>query len=93
MRERDLLHAVMTGAAWLGWLCIHQFDSRRSQPGFPDCLCVRDGRVVALEFKTEKGRVRPEQQAWLDALSQVPGVVARVVRPADLDEIIEEVLR
>ena len=50
MRERDLQHAVMTGAAWLGWLCIHQFDSRRSQPGFPDCLCVRDGRVVALEF-------------------------------------------
>ena len=93
MREADLMATVVQAARYLGYAVYHTADSRRSQPGFPDLTLVRDGRLVFLELKTEKGRVRPEQEIWLEMLAEVPGVVARVVRPADLDEIIEEVLR
>lgn len=93
MREADLQAMVVQAARYLGWTVYHTHDSRRSEPGFPDLTLVRAGRLAFVELKTARGRVRPEQAAWLALLAEVPGVVARVVRPADLDEIIEEVLR
>lgn len=87
--ERGVLATVTEAAAAAGWLCFHDFDSRRNVAGFPDLVCVRDGRLVFLELKTEKGRVRPEQQVWLAALSQVPGVVAMVARPSQWDDVLE----
>ena len=93
MRERDWQAMVTAAAQHLGYLAYHTHDARRSQPGYPDLCLVRGERLVFLELKTEKGRVRPEQEIWLEMLAEVPGVGARVVRPADLDEIIEEVLR
>jgi len=89
VRERDLQETLVAAARYLGWASYHTYDSRRSQAGFPDLTLVRDGRLVFLELKTEKGRLRPEQQTWLDALAEVPGVVARVVRPADLDDVLD----
>lgn len=55
--------------------------------GFPDLVLVGHGRLVFAELKTATGKVTPDQQAWLDALDAVPGVVARVFRPDDLDEL------
>ena len=89
MRERDWQAMVTAAAQHLGYLAYHTHDARRSQPGYPDLCLVRGERLVFLELKTEKGRVRPEQQVWLDALSQVPGVVAMVARPSQWDEILE----
>lgn len=92
VRERDWQDTITQAARALGWSCYHPFDSRRSAPGFPDLCCVRPGRLVFLEVKTERGRVRPEQMAWLDLLGSVPGVVARLARPSDWDAI-EALLR
>ena len=89
MRERDWQAMVTAAAQHLGYLAYHTHDARRSQPGYPDLCLVRGERLVFLELKTEKGRVRPEQQVWLDALSQVPGVVAMVARPSQWEEILE----
>ena len=89
MRERDWQAMVTAAAQHLGYLAYHTHDARRSQPVYPDLCLVRGERLVFLELKTEKGRVRPEQQVWLDALSQVPGVVAMVARPSQWEEILE----
>lgn len=59
--------------------------------GWPDLFCVRGDRAVAIELKAEKGRVRPNQKEWLDAL-QAAGVEAHVFRPRDWDQL-QEVLR
>lgn len=88
MRERDLQDMMEQAAGYLGWRCFHDRDSRRNNPGFPDLVCIRDGKLLVLELKTEKGRVRPEQVEWLDDFAQVPGVVARIVRPADVDDVL-----
>ena len=94
MREADWQATVVAAARYLGWLVWHPYDARRSAAGYPDLTLVRPGgngtaRLVFLELKTERGRVRPEQQVWLDALSQVPGVVAMVARPSQWDEVLE----
>lgn len=85
MSESTLQARVIAHARTLGWLVYHTHDSRRSQPGFPDLVLVHEKqeRVLYRELKTQRGRVRPEQTAWLRALTRA-GQDAAVWRPTDL---------
>lgn len=70
------------------WLPYHTHDSRRSNPGFPDLVLVRAPELIFAELKTEKGRVRPDQQAWLAQLGLVAAAAVGIVevhlwRPSD----------
>ncbi len=49
MWQRDVVLLLKT----LGYRCYHTHDSRRSQPGFPDLVAVRD-RVIYLELKPRR---------------------------------------
>lgn len=70
-----------------GWLCYHTRDSRRSNPGFPDLVLVKAGRsVIFAELKTNTGKLRPEQRAWLSALNDA-GASTFIWRPDDIDDI------
>ena len=82
--EAEMQALIVEAAGWGGWMVYHTFDSRRSQPGFPDLILVRDGVMMAWELKSGSGRVTPEQQAWVDALALIPGVTACVIRPGGL---------
>ena len=66
----------------LGWTVYHTHDSRRSEAGFPDLICVRGRRLFAIELKTARGRVTDAQMAWLRALNEVTQVNAFILRPA-----------
>jgi hypothetical protein len=90
--EKHLSEAVKEHARYTGWLGYHTHDSRRSSPGFPDWVLVRNSRLVFAELKTEDGRVTKPQQAWLAALGEVPCAETYVWRPSDLDSTIPLVL-
>jgi hypothetical protein len=92
VRERDWQQTVLDAARLLGWLCFHAYDSRRSEPGFPDLVCVKDTELLCIELKNERGRVRPEQERWLDALCNVARMTVMLARPADW-ETVEAVLK
>ena len=78
MSERQLEDAVIRLATMLGWLChaerpAMKADGTWSTPikgrrGFPDLTLARDGVVLFRELKSDKGRLRPDQKVWLDAL-------------------------
>ncbi len=93
MSEAQLQDAVMGLADVLGLRVHHETDSRRSRAGFPDLVIVGN-RVLFVELKRQDGRLRPEQRAWLEALTAAEGVTAIVWRPLSLlDGTIQTTLR
>ena len=83
VKENQLLENIRLVCGVRKLLCYHTHRSERSEPGWPD-LAIVEGNVLHLwELKKQKGKVRPEQTAWLEALQQIPGIDARIVRPRD----------
>lgn len=83
--ERQFQAQVERYARLCGWLVYHTAFSVRSPSGFPDLVCVRDGRLAIAELKSAAGRLTPAQEDWLAAFGAVPGVTVRVWRPTDED--------
>lgn len=69
--EAAFQQQVIQLAGFYSWRVYHTHDSRRSQKGFPDLVLVRGAELIFAELKTDKGRVRPEQQEWIQALQAV----------------------
>lgn len=103
MAARDVLDQAMTEKSWqqlvidlavtYGWTVYHTFDSRKSQPGFPDLVLVRGERLLFVELKREGAQLRLDQQAWAKALDAI--VAANVTverhtwRPSDWPTVQE----
>ena len=88
--EREFQAAVTELAKTCGWKVYHTYDSRRSNPGWPDLVLAKPPRLLFVELKAQKGKLRPEQQEWLQTLLECQQD-ARIWRPADW-EAIEKVL-
>lgn len=86
LSEAHFQARVVAYAKLLGLLVFHDYDSRRSAAGFPDLVIVGN-RVIFVELKTETGRIRPEQQTWLNRLRDA-GATAAVWRPSDWDAAV-----
>ena len=87
LQEKQFLALVRELAQWCGWRVYHTHDSRRSPAGFPDLVLVRRPIVILAELKAARGRLTPEQRAWLEALGQCPGVETYLWRPSDWRQI------
>jgi hypothetical protein len=96
MTEAEFQAQVIELATLYGWLPGHHHDSRRQvrpgvfvgdklAAGIPDLILVRE-RAIWAELKTAKGKLRPEQVTWLDALAKA-GAEIYLWRPSDLEEI------
>ena len=86
--EEHFQAAIITAARLLGWTVYHTYDSRRSNPGFPDLVLVKD-RVKFREVKRQGGKLTEDQVDWLERLTAA-GADAGVWRPADWDVIMVE---
>jgi hypothetical protein len=84
--EADWQRTVLDLAYAFHWLAYHTFDSRRSQPGFPDLVLVRD-RVVFAELKTERGKPTSSQNLWVGKLVRA-GAEVHVWRPSDWPDVV-----
>lgn len=96
--ERELQLAVVQLAQLLGYRCHHVYDSRlasaKVDPGFPDWIFAKDGRVLAVELKTERGKVSARQADWLYHLAALGHIETFIWRPRHWSSgEIERVLR
>ena len=87
MTEKELEAQVKKLARMMGWLHYHTYRSIRSPAGFPDCVLVKPPRTIYSELKSDKGKVLPEQQVWLDTLAKCPHNEVYLWRPSDFEEI------
>lgn len=87
--EKAFMAAVIAKAKEFGWRVYHTHDSRRSEKGFPDLVCVKPPWVIFLELKSENGKLRPEQKAWLNDLRRCDQLSAECFWPADFGRIVE----
>lgn len=91
--EQEWMGTVLDAARLFGWSVYHTYDSRKSQPGFPDLILVRGPRMLVIELKTERGKVRPEQVDWLARLAEVREVTVMVARPSQWDAVLAQLRR
>jgi len=82
--------AVVQAARLNGWRVYHAFDSRRSEPSFPDLLMLQSRELLVRELKVA-GKLTLQQEGWLRAFSD-GSVDASVWTPDDCPEI-ERTLR
>lgn len=75
-----------------GWQSYHTFDSRRSDPGWPDIVALhpRTGDLFVAELKSEYASATPEQLAWLEWFGAC-GIDAYLFKPSMIDEVIARV--
>lgn len=96
MLERDFQQAVVDLAQLRGWRVMHIHDSRRGLgAGYPDLTLLHraTGRLLFAELKSERGRVSPEQRAWIEDLAR-GGYAVRIWRPAHfVTGVIQRALR
>ncbi len=85
--EKDFRQAILDLCRYTGWKYYFSWTSIHSPAGFPDLLLVRGSELIAAELKSERGRVTPAQQGWIDALSRA-GIEVHVWRPADFNAIV-----
>lgn len=76
LSEKDFQCTVIDLAKLRGWMCVHIRPARTAQgwrtpyegdPGLPDLILARDGRVILAELKSRGGRATPMQREWLAA--------------------------
>lgn len=102
MKEAELQDAIAAYARTIGYTVAHFTTaiSPRGQhmtpvkydgKGFPDLVLVRPPRLIFVELKSDTGKIRPDQQWWLDRLT---GTAAEVYvwRPSDWPATVAAVL-
>ena len=100
MSEDDLLTCCIDLARLLGWRVHHCRPAMsrsgkwathiQGDPGFPDLVLAKEGRVLFVELKSQRGKTTDDQESWLFDLDEQAGVW----RPSDwLDGTIDDILR
>lgn len=93
--EADWQARVIDTAHTYGWRVCHHRPARtrkgwrtpvQGDAGLPDLILARNGVVLLVELKTDRGRVTAAQRAWLDQL----GGHGRLWRPRDWPNVLEE---
>lgn len=83
MTEQELQRLVADACRQLGLLHYHTYDSRRSEPGWPDSVIVGT-RIIYRELKSARGELKPEQRRWGSRINRAGGDWS-VWRPRDWD--------
>lgn len=87
--ERAITKAIVAYLRSEGAWPVKIHVSPQQLAGTPDILVCVDGRFVALEVKTAKGRVTPLQEKRLEDIRQAGGIAAVVRSVDDVREVLE----
>jgi hypothetical protein len=92
--EKGWQMTVVSAAQLHGWRLFHPYDSRKSNPGWPDLVLwhPRRNRMMFRELKTDKGKLTKAQVDTLEEL-RACGADTGVWRPRDWEAVVSELAR
>lgn len=88
MTEKQLQQSIVQAARTYGWRDAWTWKSFHSPKGWPDLVLAKGLRLLIVELKSEKGKVTPEQQVWLDWWRAFAIATAKAVGGAILYEYV-----
>jgi len=88
--EADLREQIRDLCKLFGWKMYFTWKSYHSPKGFPDLVLANpeQKRIIYAELKSEKGKLTPQQEEWLEALAAC-GQEVYLWRPVDFEGIVE----
>jgi hypothetical protein len=100
-KERDWQATLVAALEVFGYVVEHTYPLRTQHgwrtgstlTGKPDLIALRPPRLLAIECKTDKGRLTTEQVAVLSLYALVPCCRAWVLRPRDPWDTVQSWLR
>ena len=87
--ETQLREQIRDLCKIIGWEFYFTWSSIHSPRGWPDLNLCKPPRLIFAELKREGKEPSPEQQKWIDLLSDVPGVEVYIWRPSDIEGIAD----
>jgi hypothetical protein len=87
LTEAQWQNVVVHYAKIFSWRIYHTHISFGSAKGFPDLVLVRPPRLIFVELKSDKGKVKPEQLDWLTEL-HASRAETYVWRPMDVEDVV-----
>jgi len=81
LSEKAFAAQVVQFAKLCGWRVYRTWLPIHSPAGFPDLVLVRGREALFVELKSEKGKLKPAQEQWLNALQHVETVNAFCWKP------------
>ena len=88
LKEKDITHQIRSVLKTFGIFHYKNHGGLGSAPGLPDITgCLKDGRGFWIEVKTDKGRLSPHQERFIQNINDAGGLafVARSV-----DDVIDK---
>jgi len=84
--EKEITKSIRSVLKGLGIFHWKQFQTLGSTPGVSDIIGIYEGKLLAVEVKTQKGKLSPAQQSFIDAVNRNGGLgfVAR-----SIDDLID----
>lgn len=87
LKEKDITHQIRSVLKTFGIFHWKVWQGMGSAPGVPDIVGIlKDGRFLGIEVKTDRGRLSPHQERFIQNINDAGGIafVARSV-----DDVIE----
>lgn len=88
LKEKDITHQIRSVLKTFGIFHYKNHGGLGSAPGLPDITgCLKDGRGFWIEVKTDRGRLSPHQERFIQNINDAGGL-AFVAR--DVETVIEK---
>jgi VRR-NUC domain len=70
--------------------CFKEHGGQYGTAGIPDIICCFNGRFVAFEVKTEKGRLTKLQEITIQNIKEAKGKAYKVTSVDEVKKILEQ---
>lgn len=91
--ENRIVCSILTALRKRGIYARRIHGSAFQIPGFPDILCIIEGRFLGLEVKTETGQLSKIQVHEIDLIRKAGGVAGVVRSVSEAMAIVDDFLR